>query len=48
MVSSEWPPRVVTIRSIDAGDLTMARVLEGMALLSMKLQIANGWSWRTA
>lgn len=36
------------LRSIDAGDLTMARVLEGMALLNMKLQIANGWSWRSA
>jgi NADPH-dependent F420 reductase len=36
------------LRAIDAGDLTTARILEGMALLNMKLQIANGWSWRSA
>jgi NADPH-dependent F420 reductase len=36
------------LRPIDAGDLTTARILEGMALLNMKLQIANGWSWRSA
>lgn len=36
------------MRPIDAGDLSMARTLEGMALLNMKLQVANGWSWRTA
>jgi len=36
------------MRPIDAGELAIARVLEGMALLNIKLQVANGWSWRTA
>jgi NADPH-dependent F420 reductase len=36
------------LRPIDAGDLSMARILEGMALLNIKLQIANGWAWRSA
>lgn len=36
------------LRPIDAGDLSVARILEGMALLNIKLQIANGWNWRTA
>src|SRR5437867_3128747 len=36
------------MRPIDAGDLSVARILEGMALLNMKVQIAHGWSWRTA
>lgn len=40
--------RSLGVRPIDAGELAIARVLEGMALLNIKLQIANGWSWRTA
>jgi NADPH-dependent F420 reductase len=36
------------LRPIDAGELASARVLEGMALLNIKLQIANGWAWRSA
>ena len=40
--------RSLGLRPIDAGELAIARVLEGMALLNIKLQIANGWSWRTA
>ncbi|MDP9271102.1 MAG: NADPH-dependent F420 reductase [Chloroflexota bacterium] len=36
------------LRPIDAGELAFARILEGMALLNIKLQIANGWNWRTA
>jgi 8-hydroxy-5-deazaflavin:NADPH oxidoreductase len=36
------------VRPIDAGELASARVLEGMALLNIKLQIANGWAWRSA
>jgi NADPH-dependent F420 reductase len=36
------------MRPIDAGDLSVARTLEGMALLNMKVQIAHGWSWRSA
>jgi 8-hydroxy-5-deazaflavin:NADPH oxidoreductase len=36
------------LRPIDAGELASARVLEGMALLNIKVQIANGWAWRSA
>lgn len=31
---------------IDAGPLVMARVLEGMALLNISLQIRHGWPWQ--
>jgi predicted dinucleotide-binding enzyme len=34
-------------RPIDAGPLAMARALEGMALLNIALNMANGWSWQT-
>lgn len=34
-------------RPIDAGPLSMARVLEGMALLNITLQIRNGWPWQS-
>lgn len=34
-------------RSIDAGALAMSRALEGMALLNIALNAANGWSWQT-
>jgi len=33
-------------RPIDAGPLAMARVLEGMALLNIMLQIRNKWPWQ--
>lgn len=33
-------------RPIDAGPLVMARVLEGMALLNISLNINNGWIWQ--
>ena len=31
---------------IDAGPLVMARVLEGMGLLNITLQIKYGWPWQ--
>ncbi len=34
-------------RPIDAGPLAMGRVLEGMALLNITLQIRNGWPWQS-
>lgn len=34
-------------RPIDAGPLSMARVLEGMGLLNVRLNALNGWAWRT-
>ncbi len=30
-----------------AGPLAMGRVLEGMALLNITLQIRNGWPWQS-
>ncbi len=36
----------IGFRPIDAGPLVMARVLEGMALLSVTLQIRNSWPWQ--
>ena len=36
----------IGFRPIDAGPLVMARVLEGMALLSVTLQIRHGWPWQ--
>jgi predicted dinucleotide-binding enzyme len=33
-------------RPIDAGPLVMARVLEGMGLLIVALQIRNEWPWQ--
>jgi NADPH-dependent F420 reductase len=36
----------IGFRPIDAGPLVMARVLEGMALLSVTLQIRNNWPWQ--
>jgi 8-hydroxy-5-deazaflavin:NADPH oxidoreductase len=35
----------IGFRPIDAGPLVMARVLEGMALLNVSLQIRHGWPW---
>jgi len=34
-------------RPIDVGDLTKARVLEGMAFLNIALNAGNGWPWRS-
>ena len=39
--------RTLGFRPIDAGPLVMARVLEGMALLNILLQIWNDWPWQT-
>jgi predicted dinucleotide-binding enzyme len=36
----------IGFRPIDAGPLVMARVLEGMALLNVTLQIHNNWPWQ--
>lgn len=36
----------IGFRPIDAGPLVMARVFEGMALLSVTLQIRHGWPWQ--
>jgi NADPH-dependent F420 reductase len=36
----------IGFRPIDAGPLVMARVLEGMALLNVTLQIRHGWPWQ--
>ncbi len=37
----------IGFQPIDAGPLSMARVLEGMALLNITLQIRNGWPWQS-
>ncbi len=34
-------------RPIDAGPLTMARALEGMAMLNIVLNMTNDWTWQT-
>lgn len=33
---------------VDVGDLSAARVLEGMAFLNIGLNASNGWSWTSA
>ena len=40
--------RSMGFRPIDAGGLPIARVLEGMALLNILLQITNGWPWQSS
>ena len=35
-------------RSLDVGPGAIARVLEGMGLVNVLLQIRNGWPWQTA
>ncbi len=37
----------IGFRPVDAGPLVMARVLEGMALLNIILQIRNKWPWQS-
>ena len=34
-------------RPVDAGSLEMARALEGMGMLNISLNQANGWPWQT-
>ena len=36
----------IGFRPIDAGPLVMSRVLEGMSLMSISMQIRNGWPWQ--
>lgn len=40
--------RSMGFRPIDAGGLAIARVLEGMGLLNILLQITNGWPWQSS
>jgi 8-hydroxy-5-deazaflavin:NADPH oxidoreductase len=35
-------------RPLDVGSLAIARVLEGMALVNITLQVSNGWPWQSA
>jgi predicted dinucleotide-binding enzyme len=37
----------VGFRPLDVGPLPVARVLEGMALINISLNMLNGWSWQT-
>jgi NADPH-dependent F420 reductase len=37
----------IGFRPVDVGPLVMARVLEGMALLNITLQIRNEWPWQS-
>lgn len=37
--------RSMGFRPLDVGPAPMARALEGMAMLNISLQIANGWPW---
>jgi 8-hydroxy-5-deazaflavin:NADPH oxidoreductase len=37
--------RSMGFRPLDVGPVAMARVLEGMALVNVTLQITNGWPW---
>ena len=39
--------RDIGYRPIDAGPLSAARYLEGMAFLNISLNAANGWPWQT-
>ncbi|HVD01257.1 MAG TPA: NAD(P)-binding domain-containing protein [Candidatus Dormibacteraeota bacterium] len=40
--------RSLGYRVIDVGPAPMARVLEGMGLVNISLQIANGWPWQSS
>jgi 8-hydroxy-5-deazaflavin:NADPH oxidoreductase len=35
-------------RPLDVGSVAIARVLEGMALVNVLLQMTNGWPWQRA
>jgi len=37
----------IGFRPVDAGPLAMARVLEGMGLLNVLLQIKHNWPWQS-
>lgn len=37
----------IGFRPIDAGSLAMGRVLEGMALMNISLNMRNGWPWQS-
>jgi hypothetical protein len=37
----------IGLRPIDAGPLTMARTLEHLALLNIRLNAVNGWTWQS-
>jgi 8-hydroxy-5-deazaflavin:NADPH oxidoreductase len=37
----------IGFQAFDAGPLPMARVLEGMAVLNITLNMRNGWSWQS-
>jgi 8-hydroxy-5-deazaflavin:NADPH oxidoreductase len=37
----------IGFRPLDVGPLPIARVLEGMALVNIGLNMTNGWSWQT-
>jgi hypothetical protein len=39
--------RSLGFRPIDVGGLRMARALEGLALLNIRLNATNGWSWQS-
>lgn len=38
----------IGLRPVDCGPLALARVLEGMALTNILLQIRNNWPWQSA
>ncbi len=40
--------RSMGFRPLDVGRVAIARVLEGMALVNILLQITNGWPWQSA
>ena len=40
--------RSLGYRTIDVGDLAMARHLESIGFVNIKLNAANGWSWQSA
>ena len=37
----------IGFRPVDAGGLAMGRVLEGMALMNISLNMRNGWPWQS-
>ena len=39
--------RSMGFRPLDVGPVAMARVLEGMGLVNVTLQITNGWPWQS-
>lgn len=40
--------RSIGFRPLDVGPVAIARVLEGMGLVNILLQITNGWPWQSA